>query len=174
MKSLTLTEDRDWGKGPPARAGQIRSVGVCLVPFSRIWACIRLAGLWLARLRAYRKALFAWLHWQSLHARSSSLVDWLYEQMQANHAMHHVWLPEYYHIPVTTFIGWWGYHLQFHEHNSYIAHNISSNLQYYMSFQTKITIRIWITTKLYQLSQCRIDVVNGRMLLKPFEQPEIM
>jgi hypothetical protein len=51
-------------------------------------------------------ALFAWLHWQSLHARSSSLVDWLYEQMQANHAMHHVWLPEYYHIPVTTFIGW--------------------------------------------------------------------
>jgi hypothetical protein len=53
-------------------------------------------------------------------------------------------------------------------------HNISSNLQYYMSFQTKITIRIWITTKFYQLSQCRIDVVNGRMLLNPFEQPEIM
>jgi hypothetical protein len=43
--------------------------------------------------------VFAWLHRQSLHARSSSLVDWLYEQMQANHAMRHDWLPEYKHIP---------------------------------------------------------------------------
>jgi hypothetical protein len=50
---------------------------------------------------------FVWLSTQAEPVCAEQLFGaWLYEPMQKNHAMCHVWLPEYNYIPITTFIGW--------------------------------------------------------------------